>query len=365
MIEAIAWNLIPGPTTAQKWNAFRAFPTPEKGWAVGPEALGRLGSWPPAAVGKAKNAWPSLLDRARREARRLERDGLSGTWPGRKDFPPWLAEIPDPPVFLYVRGHLAADRPRLAIVGSRRASPYGKRVAEDLAELSVEAGFEVVSGGARGVDARAHRGALARGGSTVAVLAGGLDRPYPPDHAGLFEKIARNGALISESPLGSSPLGWTFLRRNRLISGLSRGVVVVEAAARSGAVSTAHHAAEQGREVLAVPGSIYSETSVGAHALIADGARILSQSSDLFDECDPPNAPESAPDRPAPAAADMTADESTLYKVLSLDVPRHLDEIADRVSFGVARLQVALYGLLDGGSVEELTGRYYILRPRR
>ena len=128
---------------------------------------------------------------AEREVRRMHRLGLRGTWPGRDDFPPWLAEIPDPPMFLYVRGHLERDPPRLAIVGSRRASVYGKRVASDLGELAADAGFEVVSGGARGIDARAHRGALARRGRTVAVVAGGLDAPYPEDHAGLFDKIAR------------------------------------------------------------------------------------------------------------------------------------------------------------------------------
>lgn len=365
MIDAIAWNLLPGPTNAKKWSAIRCFSDLGDLWSTGPTELGRAGGWTSRAIEKATAAWPRLRARAEREARGIARRGLHGTWPGQPDFPPWLAEIPDPPLFLYVHGHLERDLPRLAVVGSRRASAYGKRVAADLAELAVDAGFEVVSGGARGIDARAHRGALARGGRTVAVVAGGLDAPFPEDHGGLFDRIARNGAVVSESPLGTRPIGWVFLRRNRLISGLSQGVVVVEAAARSGAISTANHAAEQGREVLAVPGSIYSETSRGAHALIADGARILAQASDLFDEFDLPEDARGASGTDAHPPPDLTSDESALYKVLSLDTPVHLDEIADRVSFGVARLQVALYGLLDGGSVEELTGRYYILRPRR
>ena len=186
-------------------------------------------------------------------------------------YPALLRAIADPPDRLYVRGTIPSGC-MIAVVGSRRATPYGLRVAERLARELAGLGVVVVSGLARGVDAAAHRGALAAGGQTVAVLAGGLDRIYPPEHASMAEQIAGQGALLSEARDGTAPLPGLFPVRNRIISGLSRGLVVVEAAERSGALITARMALEQGREVFAVPGSIENPLTAGTHGLIRDGA---------------------------------------------------------------------------------------------
>ncbi len=364
-LDRLALNFLKGPTTAQKWAAVSALGPGRGVLQSNPDQLAVLGGWTSNARNKTRQIWPDLAARARRELDRCRLLGIRLIWPGHDDFPEELGQIPDPPVVLYLRGTLQKEQVRLAIVGSRRSSTYGRRVAEDFAATLAAEGIAVVSGGARGIDARAHRAAIAAGGTTVAVLGSGLERLYPHENARLFEKISMHGALISEFPLDAAPVGWGFLQRNRLISGLSLGVIAVEAATRSGALSTVHHAAEQGREVFAVPGSIYSETSTGTNALIADGAKMLRNKADLFTELRLPETTSTPDSASGGGAAGMTTDEETLYKVLSPESPMHLDTIADRVCFGVARLQVALFGLLDRNMVEELAGRYYILRPRR
>lgn len=200
------------------------------------------------------------------------------------EFPKSLVSIPDAPRLLYVRGELRAeDQQAVAVVGSRSCTPYGRRIAERLAQGLARAGYTVVSGLARGIDAVAHRAALAAGGRTLAVLAGGLAKIYPPEHADLAEEIARSGALLSESPMRVQPLPQMFPQRNRIISGLVCGVVVVEAGDRSGALLTAHHAVEQGREVFAVPGPVDSEASAGTLKLLRDGATLVRDTSDILD----------------------------------------------------------------------------------
>jgi DNA processing protein len=197
---------------------------------------------------------------------------------------PWLLkQIHDPPPRLYVSGRLPPE-PMIAIVGSRRATPYGCRAAYRLACDLSAAGVVVVSGLARGIDAAAHRGALEGGTPTVAVMATGLDRIYPPEHAELAAAIVGSGALVTEAEEGTLPLPGRFPVRNRIISGLSLGVVVVEAAERSGALITARMAAEQGREVFCVPGSIENPLAVGGHQMIKDGAKLVQTVEDVLDE---------------------------------------------------------------------------------
>jgi len=198
-------------------------------------------------------------------------------------YPALLKEIHDPPPRLHVRGRLPSE-PMIAIVGSRRATPYGGRAAHRLARELSNAGVVVVSGLARGIDAAAHRGALEGPTPTVAVMATGLDRIYPPEHAELAQAIARTGALVTEADNGTLPLPGRFPIRNRIISGLSLGVVVVEAAERSGALITARMAAEQGREVFCVPGSIENPLAIGGHRLIKDGATLVQTVEDVLDE---------------------------------------------------------------------------------
>jgi DNA processing protein len=199
------------------------------------------------------------------------------------NYPALLKQIHDPPARLYVHGRLPAE-PMIAIVGSRRATPYGQRAARRLARDLSELGVVVVSGLARGIDAAAHRGALEGGSPTVAVMATGLDRIYPPEHAELAQAIAQSGAVITEAEPGTPPLPGRFPVRNRIISGLSLGVIVVEAAQRSGALITARMAAEQGRDVLCVPGSIENPLATGVHQLIKDGAKLVQTVEDVLDE---------------------------------------------------------------------------------
>jgi DNA processing protein len=203
------------------------------------------------------------------------------------DYPARLRAIPDPPVALFVKGTLIPEDARaIAIVGSRRASPYGRHAAAELAAELARHSFTVVSGMALGADAAAHEGALRAGGRTIAVLACGVDVIYPPEHLQLYERIAAQGAVVSEAPLGAPPSKFAFPQRNRIISGLCPGVVVVEAPERSGALITASHALEQGREVFAVPGSINSVQSRGTHNLLKDGAKLVASVEDILEELD-------------------------------------------------------------------------------
>jgi len=200
-------------------------------------------------------------------------------------YPPLLRQIHDPPPLLYVRGQLLEqDNPAVAIVGSRRCSPYGRLVAHSLARELALRGITVVSGLAMGIDGAAHQGAIEGGGRTIGVMACGLDIDYPRDHAELKEEIAKQGAVISEVPLGTAPKPERFPVRNRIISGLSLGTVVVEAPEKSGALITAGLAAEQGREVFAVPGSVNSFHARGCHQLIRDGAKLVENVDDILEE---------------------------------------------------------------------------------
>ena len=204
------------------------------------------------------------------------------------DYPRPLRQIHDPPGVLFRRGKPSAqDDMAVAIVGTRHASRYGLAQAEQLAGSLARTGFTVVSGLARGIDAAAHRGALAAGGRTIAVLGSGLLQIYPPEHKQLADEVAENGYLLSESPPRMAPLSGSFPQRNRIISGLTLGTIVVEAAERSGALITARHAYEQGREVFAVPGQIDSRLSRGCHALIKDGAKLVESIDDVLAELGP------------------------------------------------------------------------------
>lgn len=268
--------------------------------------------------------------------------GVSVIARGDEAYPPSLNEIPDPPSLLYVKGEIAAvDQIAIALVGSRKCTPYGIRIAEKLAASLARVGVTVISGLARGIDAAAHRGALNAGGRTLAVLANGLGEIYPPEHAELSLDVAASGALISESPMGQSPLAGLFPQRNRIISGLSLGVVVVEATPRSGSLSTAKHATEQNREVFAVPGPVDSLASRGCHYLIRDGARLVETVDDILEELGPlVKEVKAKPEEPGvrhPAELSLSDQERTLLGRLD-DLPRSVDELI--VGSGLTASQV-------------------------
>ena len=229
------------------------------------------------------------LPAGRLETARLWRDAATAAGHrllilGQPGFPPRLAEIAVPPIALEVAGDSDLAAPGVAVVGSRRATPYGIAVAERLAAGLAEAGLVVVSGLARGVDAAAHRAALEAGGRTVAVLGSAHDSLYPPEHRELARACCASGAVLTEFPPGTRPLPHHFPRRNRIIAGLTLGTLVVEAAERSGSLATARHAVDSGREVFAVPGPIGSETSAGCHALIRLGATLVTGVADILEE---------------------------------------------------------------------------------
>lgn len=240
----------------------------------------------------ADGALRDEVERAAREAVRLlalaAQCGAAPLAFGSPVYPAALAAIPDPPPILWRRGAAAVlEAPVVAVVGSRTGSRYALEVAARLGSELADRGVAVASGLARGVDAAAHRGALAAGGPTIAVLGCGVDVVYPPEHGPLMEKVAAGGVVVSEFAPGAPPRPFHFPQRNRIISGLSLAVVVVEASERSGSLVTARHAAEQGREVMAVPGNVLTGRSRGGHALIRDGAKIVETADDVLEEIGP------------------------------------------------------------------------------
>ncbi len=251
----------------------------------------------PSELRAVKGIGPKMLDRFHNADHEVDvsgvidfcrQKGIDILTEAHPDYPRALREIHDPPGVLFVRGSIKPqDALAIGMVGTRHATQYGLRQAERLAGSLARAGLTIVSGLARGIDAATHRGALAAGGRTFAVLASGVVNIYPPEHAQLADEIAAHGALISEAPPHAEPLSGTFPQRNRLISGMSLGVIIIEAADRSGALITARHAMEQGREVFALPGNVDSRTSRGCHRLIRDGAKLVESADDVLEELGP------------------------------------------------------------------------------
>ncbi|WP_137124582.1 DNA-processing protein DprA [Roseomonas sp. HF4] len=323
-----------------------------------------LAALPALSAGRAAPYAPPPEAEARREAAALAKLGGRFVFLDDPLYPPLLARLPDAPPVLAVLGDaplLAA--PAVAIVGARNASAAGRRIAEDLAEALAAKGLTVVSGLARGIDTAAHDGAL-RTGPTIAVLPGGLDRPYPPENAALAARIAAGGAVVAEAPLGTAPLNRHFPRRNRIVAGLSLGVVVVEAAHRSGTLITARLALEQGREVFAVPGSPLDPRCRGSNDLIRQGAHLVETAADVLDHL--PEAPRDAPlfALPALAAAEAEAAEllgpppegqAEVLELIGLS-PVSVDEVLRRCHLSPPDLQAVLTDLELEGRVELLPG---------
>jgi DNA processing protein len=306
---------------------------------------------------------PRQIDAAQ-ELDLCRREGVAVLAQSDGEYPPLLKDIPDPPSLLYVKGKLEPrDQLAIAIVGSRRATPYGERTAERLAGALVRTGFTVVSGLARGIDAAAHRGALKAGGRTIAVLANGLSSIYPPEHADLARAVAESGALASEMPMRQSPLAGLFTQRNRIVSGLCLGVVVVEATPRSGSLSTARHALEQNREVFAVPGPVDSLSSRGCHRLIRDGAKLVETVADILEELGPLSREvRAAPDEPPvrhPAELALSDSERDLLGHLS-DEPTGVDEIIARARLTASQVMATLSVLELKRLVRRLPGHRFV-----
>ena len=293
-----------------------------------------------------------------KELARLEKMGARVITRQDPDYPPLLATIYAPPPLLFVRGSLAPGREQtVAVVGSRRTTPYGRRMAQELGRDLARAGVSLVSGLARGIDSIAHQAALQAGGHTVGVVGCGLDVVYPPENAGLMKRMAEQGAVVSEFPLGTKPLAANFPIRNRVISGLSRAVVVVEAGLRSGSLITARHALDQGREVFAVPGPVGNPGSAGCHQLIRQGACLLESAQDILEPGALPLF--SPPATPAPEPAGLPPQGQKLLELIG-DDPVHLDVLARQSGFKAQEVTALLVNLEMAGLVQQLPGKYFV-----
>ncbi len=299
------------------------------------------------------------IDRLREDERRAAQAGLTVVVWGDPTYPLLLSRIASPPPVLYLRGRLSpGDAVAVAIVGARRATAYGQDVAREIAGELGRRGVTIVSGLARGIDGAAHRGALDAGGRTAAVLGCGLDTIYPPEHRHLAREVEDAGAILSEFPVGTPPVRLNFPRRNRIISGLSLGVVVVEAGVESGALITAHHALEQGREVFAVPGRVHARYSEGCHRLIKAGAKLTENWEDVLTEL-APQLKRRRQARGAPAVLPpLTAEELQVYDLLAQG-SRHIDLLIAAAGLPGGRVASVLVTLEMKGVVRQLGGKVF------
>jgi DNA processing protein len=294
-----------------------------------------------------------------REMERYDRLGVGVLTLAHEAYPRLLREIPAPPPVLYVKGRLFdGDHRAVGIVGTRRFTPYGREVAATLAGDLAAGGVTVVSGLARGIDGVAHQAALQAGGRTVAVLGCGPDVVYPPEHRALADRIAEHGALVSEYPPGRQPDAQNFPARNRIISGLSLGVVVIEAPERSGALITADFAADQGRDVFVVPGSVLAAASAGTNRLLRDGARPVRSAADVLEDLGLDAEPDAAPIQQALPLGDA---ERRLLAVLTRE-PQHIDEVAALADLPIAEASALLTMLELHGAVRNAGALHYARR---
>lgn len=288
---------------------------------------------------------------------RINRLGISAVTVIDPDYPALLKQIPAPPPVLYVKGQLRPeDHNAIAIVGTRRSTSYGREVTSRFAADFADAGVTVVSGLARGIDATAHQASLRAGGRTIAVLGSGVDIIYPPEHKNLAAQIEQNGAVISDYPPGRKPDAPNFPARNRIISGLSIGVVVVEAPARSGTLITVDFAADQGRDVFVVPGSVLSDNSAGGHRLLRDGARLATCAADVLDDLRIGERKEQAAIQ---QALPLTDQERRLLNHISAD-PQHLDELLIAAGLSVAEGSGLVTMLELKGLIRDAGARHFV-----
>ncbi|HYF20494.1 MAG TPA: DNA-processing protein DprA [Ramlibacter sp.] len=339
-----------GPATARRLLA--AFGLPRQVFEQEPQALGSVASAaqvqalrgePPGFGAQLDTTWAWLQESASRRILTL----------AEPDYPPALLQTEDPPLMLYVSGAALPAWPRaISVVGSRNPTPQGAINARAFSRTFAEAGFTVVSGLALGIDAAAHEGALegAAGGAlaTIAVVGTGLDRVYPKQNLALARRVAEQGLLVSEYPLGMGPLAENFPRRNRIIAALGEGTLVVEAALQSGSLITARLAAEQGKDVFAIPGSIHSAQARGCHALLRQGAKLVETAQDVLEELQ-------APTMPPRASASAEVPEPPLLQALGRD-PVTLDALVARTGTSAAELQARLLELELDGLVARLPG---------
>lgn len=351
----IAFNLVLGDQLRPAQKLAALYPSPSR-FFLNKEVL------PPGIEDKIGKALcnPELLGRAEVDLERARRRGFQVLTMKDSRYPRLLREIFDPPYVLYCAGNPEIlNSHSVSIVGSRRPTAYGRNVADKMADDLAGHGLTVVSGMARGIDSLAHAGAL-KSGRTIAVLGSGLENIYPKEHRKLFDRIVEKGAVISEFPLDSPPLGFHFPIRNRVISGLSRAVLVIEAALRSGSLISAKLALEQNREVMAVPGPITSPMSQGTNWLIQSGAKLVTEWRDVMEEL-PQYVRNSLPaiKKDRRPADKLSTEEQAILALLPTDSTLHIDEVVSASSRSVSEVLTVLLGLELKDTILQLPGKYF------
>jgi DNA processing protein len=338
------------------YDLVQAFGSPDAIFGASEAELRAIDGMTDKAVAKVLGPEPPGIDAQMGRIVEWEITMLPVTDP---EYPVNLRQIYDPPAVLYVRGSLdESDRFSVSIVGSRRASIYGRTMSERIAKELAGRGICVVSGGARGIDAAAHQGALKGSGRTIAVLGCGVDIAYPSEHRALYAKIAETGAVVSEFSPGTPPEAWRFPSRNRIISGLSSGVLVIQAPNDSGALITARYAAEHGRDIFALPGNVDDIRNEGCHALIRDGAKLVTSAVDILSEIGVHAGEERTVQAPAPIKS-LTETERKLVELLSLQ-PKHVDHVITESGFPAPTVTGTLTMLEMKGIVKRVPGNAYV-----
>lgn len=347
------WNRVPGIGPAKFFKLLQAYGSMKKAWETSEAALSKLiGNKVVIEKDKISKNWDPA-----QELKQVRHFGFRIYCHSEPDYPSILKQIPDAPPVLYAAGNFEhGDDLAVALIGTRNPTSRGAFIAKDLAMGLSRQGITVVSGMARGIDSEAHRGALAARGRTIAVLGSGLDVVYPPENRGLMQEIIQNGVVVTEFSLGTAPTARNFPARNRIISGLSLGVVVVEAAQDSGSLITANMALEYGRDVFAVPGSIDSEGSKGPHKLIRQGAKLVENCSDILTELAIPQITSAERSQPQP---ELDSLEVKVFEVMSREA-MHIDQITRRSQVGAAQINAILVQLELKGVVKRLPGQLYL-----
>ncbi|MGZ3495640.1 MAG: DNA-processing protein DprA [Thermodesulfobacteriota bacterium] len=353
----LALSLTPGLGSVLIKRLLDRFRTPEAVFRASVRELSGIEGLGEKVVGEIRNGPQEKI--VERELSLLQRVEGKVVTLKDDDYPKRLKDIYDPPALLYVRGELRReDELAVAIVGSRKTAPYGRWMTEKIGEDLARHGVTVVSGMARGIDSLAHKGAIQGGGRTIAVLGCGVDVVYPSENRSLFQQIVEHGAVLSEFPMGSPPEGGHFPKRNRIISGLSIGVIIVQASAESGSLITAGYALEQGREVFAVPGNVGAEGSRGTNQLIKDGAKLVESSDDILEEILPQWRREEGGTQKAETPVDLKGEEGILYNLLG-ETPLHIDAIIRESQLDPGKVSSLLLDLELKGLISQWPGKCF------
>jgi len=350
----IGLSSIPGIGRVTFRKLAQHFGSPERALAATRDELGHAGLSEKVIADIASSSW---LEYAEKELVKAQEAEVRIVTVDDTAYPPALRNTPDPPLFLYIRGSLQHED-GVAIVGTRKPTHYGLTVTHRIAYELAAAGLTIVSGLARGIDTQAHRGALAAKGRTIAVLGCGIDIAYPPENRGLLEQISVNGAVVTENPFGTKPEAGYFPARNRIISGLSRGTVIIEATEDSGSLITANYTFEQGRKLFAVPGNISSPNSRGTNSLIKKGAVLVEGAGDILGNfgMKRPGTGQKRGMRPLPS---LTPDEECVLDCITSE-PRHIDVIMNGSRLAAGKLSGVLITLELKGLAKQLPGKYYV-----